>query len=60
MIKKIQQMYRNFIVNEYRKISQTEPIIGTKEIRVKKGKRRYTLFFVKDEQQQWKFNLGRI
>ena len=60
MIEKIRTMYRNFITNEYRKIAQSDLVVGTKEVQVKKGKRRYTLFFVKDENLQTRFNLGRI
>lgn len=43
----------------YRQIAESDLQITTKEVQVKKGKRKYTLLVVKDKNLQTVFNLGR-
>lgn len=52
-------MPKELITALYRKVVENDLNITTKEIRVKKGKIRYTLLVVKDKDLKTVFNLGR-
>lgn len=52
-------MPKDIITALYRMVAEKELLITTKEIAVKKGKIKYTLFIVKDKGLKTVFNLGR-
>ena len=59
MIEKLKEYYRKTIANLYMKVHK-EPIVTKRELRVKKGTRRYTLLIISTPgQNDYVFNLGR-
>jgi hypothetical protein len=72
IIKKINEWLDDFAINRFKKLMPKEIItslyrlvverdlnITTKEINVKKGKRRYTLLVIKNKNLETVYNIGR-
>ena len=59
-MEKIKQFYRKTITNLYLKIARKDLLVEERQVNVKKGKRRYTLFISKEPNGlETVFNLGR-
>ena len=52
-------MPKDIITKLYRMVAERDLLITTKEVAVKKGKVKYTLFIVQDKGLKTVFNLGR-
>jgi hypothetical protein len=59
-MKIIKKFYEKTITNLYLKIAKKELLVEDRQVNVKKGKRRYTLFISKEPNKlETVFNLGR-
>jgi len=60
VLKRFEQLLPEKLITVlYKKVAKNDLVIDEREIRVKKGKIKYTLFIVKDKDCKTIFNLGR-
>ena len=59
-MKRLRKLFEKWIRKQYQKIRCKEGfLITSKEVNVKKGKRRYTILIFETNQQKVRINLGR-